>query len=329
MIRKDVLFKENEKLKRQVFIFQNIGVSTNATVREKEDAAKRFLETFPDYNLYEVSETIRINRGTLYHHLYTKTPKPWFVERRETLTEEVIKVFEESNKLYGAGKISIALRKKGINADTKTIRKIMKENNLQKIIVVKRKKEYSAHQKPNYYKNYLCRQFNQDAPNKVWASDFLEIKVRGVRFYVCVILDLFARKVVAWRLSHKLSDSLLINTFKDAFQNRNEPENLMFHSDQGSQFKSHDFMEMLKMLGVKQSFSRPGNPNDNACMEGFYSKLRSEEINVNIDKYENSRVINEYLAKYFNFYNTKRIHTSNGGLTPNEREDEWYKNNLN
>lgn len=86
---------------------------------------------------------------------------------------------------------------------------------------------------------------------------------------------------------------------------------------------------MLKMMGVKQSFSYPGSPNDNACMEGFYSKLRSEEINININNYENSRVIRDYLSKYFDFYNNVRIHSANNGLTPNENEKEWFDSRSN
>ena len=67
---------------------------------------------------------------------------------------------------------------------------------------------------------------------------------------------------------------LMANTFKDAFENRDEPLKLLFHTDQGAEFTSHMFIESLKAYGIKQSFSYPGCPNDNACMEGFYSILR-------------------------------------------------------
>ena len=119
----------------------------------------------------------------------------------------------------------------------------------------------------------------------------------------------------------------MILTFKDAFENRNEPLDLIFHTDQGSEFKTNEFMEMLEVLGVKQSFSYKGVPNDNAPIEGFFSRLRSEELNKNIEHYENSRIAKEYLERYFNFYNFGRVHTYNGGLSPSEKEDEWYKNN--
>ncbi len=99
---------------------------------------------------------------------------------------------------------------------------------------------------------------------------------------------------------------------------------LLFHSDQGIEFKTYGLMETSKMMGVKQSFPYLGSPNGNACMEGFYSKLRSREINVSNNKYENSRVIKEYLTKCFDFYNNIRIHSANNGLTPSKKRKEWF-----
>ena len=101
MIRKSQLTEENKKLKRKLFIWENINISIDSSVKEKEIAAEKFLNEHPDYNLYEVSDTIKINRGTLYHHLYTRVEKPWYVEKMETLSKEIIEVFEESKKLYG------------------------------------------------------------------------------------------------------------------------------------------------------------------------------------------------------------------------------------
>ena len=107
----------------------------------------------------------------------------------------------------------------------------MKKNNLVKNNVMKRPTPTTVKERRKYYRNLLARQFNQEEPNKVWVSDFLEININGVKFYLCVILDLFSRKVIAWRLSHKISENLAVNTFKDAFEIRNEPIGLMFHSD--------------------------------------------------------------------------------------------------
>lgn len=138
MVKKAILLKENEKLKRCLFIYQNIGIGVNASTLENEMAAKKFLECHPDYNHNEISEVIKINRTTLWHYLYTRVEKPWFIIRNEFLVKEIITIFNESRCIYGADKIVIALRHKGINSDKKTILKIMAENNLKKKVAIKK-----------------------------------------------------------------------------------------------------------------------------------------------------------------------------------------------
>lgn len=327
MIKKSTLIKENTKLKRMIFIWENIGIGINSSTKEKEIAAKAFLDVNKDYTLYEISSTIKIAKGTLYNFLNNKVKKPWFELKEERLYKEIKTIFVESRKTYGADRLVIALRKKNIFTSSKTVLAIMKKYNLVKNNNQNRPKPVKKRPIRNYHRNILKREFNQDAPNKVWASDFLEINVRGVKFYLCVILDLYARRVIAWRLSHKRSVNLALNTFKDAFEIRSEPKNLIFHTDQGAEYTSKIFIESLKMLGVIQSFSYPGSPYDNACMESFYGTLRREEININIDKYENSLIINQYLSSYFDYYNNRRMHTSNiNKLSPVEMEDYYIKN---
>lgn len=294
-------------MKRELYIWRNIGVGSNSTVKEKEIATKAFLELNSDYNFYEVCKVIGLNKGTYYNFINNKVEKTVYEINDERLLKEIKTIFEESKGRYGLTKMKIALERKGIITSARKIGKLMKENNIVKNNKMKKPKldVYKARRK--YFRNLLKRQFKQEEPNKVWVSDFLEINVQGAKFYLCTILDLFSRKVISFRLAHKLSENLAINTFKDAFESRNEPIGLMFHSDQGCEFTSHRFMKTLKMLGVKQSFSYPGSPNDNACMEGFYSVLRREEINININKYENSRIIKEYLTECFDWYNNVSV----------------------
>ncbi|MCQ2797514.1 MAG: IS3 family transposase [Bacilli bacterium] len=328
MIRKSQLVKENERLRKKVYILENIGIGLNSSVKEKERACKRFLEDNPAYTPYEVCTAIGLNRGTFYNFLHNKVEEPWFARKEAEVTKLVKEVFEESRGVYGQDRIVIALRSRGISISKETVSRIMKRNGLRVASVVKRPAKSVRRDRQQYYRNLLKRQFDQDAPNKVWASDFLEIRIGSVRYYLCVILDLYARMVVAWRVSPKRSDRLALNTFRDAYASRNEPVGLIFHTDQGSEFRSHLFMDSLRFYGVRQSFSYPGAPTDNACMEGFYSTLRKEEINININSYVDRLALEKYLSEYFAFYNGKRIHTSNKGLPPMLKEEEWRKKRL-
>lgn len=113
MIKKATLIKENIKLKRKIFILENIGVTVNSTIREKEEATKIFLEKHTDYTMYEVCSTIKLSKGTYYNYIHYKVDKPWFIEREEFLTKEIIEIFNNSKKLYGIERIQVALNNKG------------------------------------------------------------------------------------------------------------------------------------------------------------------------------------------------------------------------
>ena len=103
-------------------------------------------------------------------------------------------------------------------------------------------------------------------------------KINNKYLYICVILDLFSRKAVAHRVSPKNSTYLITSTFRQAFKSRNAPQPLMFHSDQGTQYTSKSFRKLLRMNKVVQSFSKSGQPHDNAVMESFFASMKREEI---------------------------------------------------
>ena len=127
--------------------------------------------------------------------------------------------------------------------------------------------------------NHLRQEFNQKAPNLVWASDFTYIKVNGKFFYLCVIMDLFSRKIVGWNLSNKHDVNLTISAFRKAYQSRDAQFGLVFHSDRGSEYTAFSFRQLLDSLNVVQSFSKKGYPFDNACCESFFKFLKKERTN--------------------------------------------------
>lgn len=143
------------------------------------------------------------------------------------------------------------------------------------------------------YTNHLHQEFNQKAPNIVWTSDFTYIKVNSKWYYLCIVMDLFSRKVISWHISVKPDVDLVMTTFKKAYDKRNAPFVLMFHSDRGSQYTAFAFRQLLDSLNVVQSFSKKGYPFDNACCECFY--------------------------------NSKRPHGSLGMMTPNEKEELYWE----
>lgn len=168
--------------------------------------------------------------------------------------------------------------------------------------------------------NHLHQEFNQKAPNIVWTSDFTYIKVGCKWYYLCIVMDLFSRKVISWHISGKPDVELVMTAFKKAYDKRNAPFGLMFHSDRGSQYTAFAFRQLLDTLNVVQSFSKKGYPFDNACCECFFKYLKKEEVNRKT--YHSLQELHFSVFEYIEgFYNSKRPHGSLGMMTPNEKEE--------
>ena len=166
--------------------------------------------------------------------------------------------------------------------------------------------------------NRLNQEFNPTAPNSVWASDFTYIKVNGRFHYLCVVIDLFSRKVVGWSLSNKHDVDLTIKAFEKAYSDRGEPDFVLFHSDQGSEYTAFSFRKALEKCNAVQSFSKKGYPYDNACCESFFRHMKRECINRK--SYRNQDELRLTCFEYIQRYTTKRPHSSKGDYTPDEIE---------
>ena len=171
--------------------------------------------------------------------------------------------------------------------------------------------------------NHLQQEFNQKSPNIVWTSDFTYIKVAGKWYYLCIVMDLFSRKVIAWNISGKPDVDLVMTAFKKAYEKRNYPSGLMFHSDRGSQYTAFSFRQLLDSLNVVQSFSKKGYPFDNACCESFFKYLKKEETNRRT--YHSFQELYNSVFEYIEgYYNSRRPHGSLGMLTPNAKEELFW-----
>ena len=162
--------------------------------------------------------------------------------------------------------------------------------------------------------NIVARQFNVAKPNSVWVGDVTYFRVKGRMFYICAIMDLYSRLIIAYRISTSNSTRLTKSTMSDALAIRQSATGLVFHSDQGTNYTARSYRELLATHGIVQSFSASGRPQDNAVIESFFRNLKTEEL------YRHDyRSFNEFKAgvrEYVSFYNEKRPHRANNGMTP-------------
>lgn len=311
------LQKQLDKVKQELEIIKLSNCLPSSPIRQKQEAIDRLKDKFPIKIMCKVLE---LPSGTLFNYLYRRVKVTQNEIRDNYLKEEILKVFNESQQRFGSNKIYIKLKTLGINTTQSKVATLMKEIGIKS----KQCKKKTFTPQKNKFKfcwNHLKRQFTQTNPNKFWVSDITMIRVASAKFYLCVIIDLFSRKVIAYRLSSQENSSLAVNTFKDAFEMRGRPVGLSFHSDQGLQYTNQEFRDLLHSLKVKQSFSNKGNPYDNAPMESFFSNLKREEINSH--DFEYFEELQESVNSYMKYYNNYRPHQSLNNKTPNQVEDDY------
>lgn len=247
---------------------------------------------------------------------------PQTKENQEIATT-ILKIVADYDKRVGAYKITHILeRDYGIKISPGRVYRLIKTLNLPRMSTQKPVLKYHSEDHMEYH-NYLHQAFNPKSPNMIWASDLTYIKVNGTWYYLCIIMDLFSRKIIAWNLSSKPNAELVTTTFQKAYTNRNSPQGLMFHSDRGTQYTAMSFRKLLDTHGVVQSFSKKGYPFDNACCESFFKYLKKEECHRR--NYHTKKELELSIFQYIEgFYNSKRPHGSLGLMSPNEKEKEYW-----
>lgn len=265
---------------------------------------------------------LNVNRSTFYKHFSTRTaPRISENQRLKTL---ILHIYADYDKRLGAYKIQFVLKRDyGVNISLGRVYRLMNSMNLPKMSTDKPKTRHKLIYNGTCT-NHLKQQFSQNAPNLVWVSDFTYLKAGGKWYYLCVIIDLFSRKVIAWELASRPNVELVMTVFRKAYETRKISFGLMFHSDRGSQYTAFAFRKLLDSLNVVQSFSKKGYPFDNAVCECFFKYLKKEETGRRV--YHTFNELKLSVFEYIEgFYNSKRPHASLDYMTPNEIEDAYWK----
>lgn len=252
-----------------------------------------------------------------------------WIDRKESLRDirdkELLilinKIFMESGRSYGRPRIHKALKKRGVDVGPERVSKLMHRANLKPITHRKYKVTTtdSNHSLP-ISANLVKRNFVTQDMNHVWVSDITYIPVGSKWMYLCVIIDLFSRRVVGWSFDSHMKSDLVCEALERALENRKiDKWELIFHSDRGSQYASHKFRYLLWEHNIRSSMSRKGDCWDNAVAESFFGTIKSELIQVS--NYENLQEARSDIFRYIEgFYNRKRLHSYLDYVSPVEFE---------
>lgn len=242
--------------------------------------------------------------------------------KRENVFEKIKFYFEKSLKLYGSPRITKCLEVEGIIVSESYVAKLMKENNL----VAKTKKKFrvistgSKHNLP-VAENILNRNFSAEQAGTAWVSDITYIPTKSGFVYLAAVMDLFSRKIIGWHLSENMKSEIVIKALTNAISTSTLEKNCIIHSDQGVQYASEDYRNVLSLNNFIQSMSRKGNCWDNAVMESFFHTLKTELLYfLNLENYD--EVKKELFVYIEMFYNRERLHSSLGYLSPHMYEQK-------
>jgi len=250
-----------------------------------------------------------------------------FSEKYNKEISEKIKGIHEAHPDMGYRRIRDELDKKhGIDVNDKRVLRICRKEHIQSTIKWKPKScTRSSNDPAHIAKNYLNRDFHADAPNEKWLTDVTEFKyyigIEVHKVYLSAILDLYDRRIVAFKIGDHNDNPLVMNTFDEAvaFEPDAHP---LFHSDRGFQYTSKQFSVRLKKHHMKQSMSRVAHCIDNGPMEGFWGILKREMYYER--RFTSRKDLVSAIEDYISYYNTERIQRNLHLMTPVEYHQQYY-----
>jgi len=246
--------------------------------------------------------------------------------RQDQLDMAAIKdAFDGSRGRYGARKVWHQLRRSGHDIARCTVERLMKVMGLQGVVRGKKVITTNPDAAQPCPDDKVNRAFVADMPNQLWVSDFTYVPSWQGMVYVAFVIDVFARKIVGWRVSTSMTTGFVLDALNQAICQRapSEADKLIHHSDRGSQYLSIRYTERLAEAGIDTSVGSVGDSYDNALAESIIGLFKTEVIKF-LGPWKSVGHVEWETLKWVDWYNNARLHSAIGYVTPNEAEEAFY-----
>jgi putative transposase len=233
--------------------------------------------------------------------------------------------FDDSRGRYGARKVWHQLRREGRDIARCTVERLMKAMGLQGVVRGKKVVTTNPDTAQPCPDDKVNRAFKADMPNQLWVSDFTYVSSWQGMVYVAFVIDVFARKIVGWRVSTSMTTGFVLDALNQAICQRapSEADKLIHHSDRGSQYLSIRYTERLAEAGIDTSVGSVGDSYDNALAESIIGLFKTEVIKF-LGPWKSVGQVEWETLKWVDWYNKTRLHSAIGYVTPNEAEEAFY-----
>jgi putative transposase len=275
------------------------------TVEQKRKAIEPGHKKIP---IYRQCELLSLSRSGLYYKRKGET------EYNEMLMKLIDKQYIQT-PFYGIDKMTEWLGRQGHHVNHKRVRRLMRQMGLE-AVYPRRKRSLSIPEKQHKIYPYLLRDVQITRPDQVWSADITYIRMYRGWLYLVAVMDWFSRYVLSWEVSITLESDFCVCALKEALS-FGRPD--IFNTDQGSQFTSIDFTEVLLDGGIQISMDGKGRVFDNIFVERLWRTVKVEEVYLR--DYQTVAEARYYLGRYFEFYNDQRLHQALGYRTPAEVYD--------
>ncbi|WP_110815838.1 IS3 family transposase [Pseudoroseicyclus aestuarii] len=311
----DRLRKEVAKLKAE----RDIPKKGRGLLREGSDM--RFAFIAKHRSIWPVAwlcEALDVSRSGF--HAWLNRSSSARSRQDEVLVTAINRSFKSSDRTYGARRIWHDMLAEGLSCGLHRIERLMRQNGLR-ARPRRRGLPKDTGERAAVSDNILDRAFEASAPNQKWIADFTYIWTAEGWLYVAAVVDLFSRRVIGWAMKAEMTAQLVTDALIMAIWRRGKPDNLLHHSDQGSQYTSQQFQRLMTDHGITCSMSRSGNVWDNAAMESFFSSLKTERTARKVYRTrDDARAdVFDYIER---FYNPRRRHSTLGYKSPVEFEEK-------
>ncbi len=240
-------------------------------------------------------------------------------QRRDRLLVEISSIHEQFKGRYGSPRVHAELKATGHGCCVNTVAEVMRQAGMRAKTARKFKHTTDSNHNRPVADNVLDREFDADGPNQAWVADITYVPTREGWLYLAIVEDLYSRMIVGWSMDSTMTSRLVVDALEMAVRRRLPGEELLAHSDRGSQYASEHYQHLLGRYGIECSMSEVGQCWDNAPAESFFASLKKELVHD-----EDYQTRAEAIAGIFEyievFYNRQRRHSTLGYVSPAEYE---------
>lgn len=250
--------------------------------------------------------------------------QPARVLRDAVLAPQIERVWQVNMRVYGADKVWRQLRREGVPVARCTVERLMRRQGLRGAVRGKAVRTTISDRILPCPLDHVNRQFKADRPNQLWVSDFTYVSTWQGWLYVAFIIDVFARRIVGWRVSRSMTTDFVLDALEQALYDRRPGEDLIHHSDRGSQYLSIRYTERLDEAGIKPSVGSTGDSYDNALAETISGLYKAELIHRRAP-WKTREAVEIATLEWVSWFNTPRLLEPIGYIPPAEADANYYR----